>query len=397
MEDENRINLDQPEDMPEKRSLRPALVALIIFLALAVAVGLFVKSKSSKVPKNDQEAVEIFNRDLIKKSNAYVKNKKEKTLAQMVDLSKQRQEKMITLIQNNPTEALKVTLNSETRDNLPSEIQDNIESEVTLTGQLQVTHIDDFENNKSIPMDILFATGGGEYHIYPTKESSPGFSGSQVEVKGTNLKGLVALDGNNHDSIKKSTNSVLGVQTVSDIRSGHSGEVLSAATGQLLDTSTIGELKTLVIHYTYSNYPQYCRAPFYNIDNVRNKFFTELSNYIREFSYGKAWLGGNVVCVVLPYPTGTVTFVPRNEILKAADPFVNFNNYTYIVTGTCCIGGASKPYLTDDGLVKLIIYEPGMQNLKVMAHELGHSLGLVNHSNKLRCGSNPPISHFAPD
>src|SRR3989344_6203568 len=169
----NQINPNQPADVEQRRSLRPVIVALIIFLALAVAVCLFVNSKTHKVPKTDKEQLLQLTKQLVQENSNYRQapdRKKPQVLEKMVDRSKQRKEQMAALIKKEPDLAVRVAFDEKARELLPNEIQANIEEQVTLAGNLEVSHWDDFENKKAGFYYSLNAKGI-KSNLYPTGEN----------------------------------------------------------------------------------------------------------------------------------------------------------------------------------------------------------------------------------
>ncbi len=157
-----------------------------------------------------------------------------------------------------------------------------------------------------------------------------------------------------------------------------------------------GEQRVIVI---LVNFLDKTSQPF-SIATANDVVFNQTNAYYSEASYQKTWLSGTVVgWYTLPITIGTSCPTDQifNEAVKAADPSVNFNNYSRIMVmfpglAGCNFGGqgtlGKNTVTTNDGTISAskawINYD--LPDLGVVGHELGHNLG-VHHANALDCGA----------
>lgn len=349
---------------------------LIIILAMTVILlilAIFVVVNFGLVPKvkiSSNKAVAILTDQLEKETSKYQRAadaKKPKLQAKMLEIAKQRKQEMASLIKENPAQALALAIPKEKRDSLPAQVQENIEEEVTLTGNLQVSHIDDFENKKEIPYNTL-TTETEQFFIYPTEPLPAELSGTKVEVSGIVLGQNIATDVNH--TIEVITPSVLGVQT------------------------TTGALRVAVLRAKFQGEP--CFAD----NRIRTNVFTNLNNYIRQASYGKAWITGDLFdCIPVPFNRSDFSMTGQ-DLIKAADPLVYFPNYSHVflIYNRGGFAGGFAEHFTDDGRSGFAVASIGDgQGFHTAAHEMGHNLGRMGHANFLKCGPNDALNFFLPN
>ncbi len=139
--------------------------------------------------------------------------------------------------------------------------------------------------------------------------------------------------------------------------------------------------------------------------------FDYLDSYIREISYEKAWLSGNIAG---PYTVSNEGCVPAGSgsnhklilemAIEAADDDIDFRDYKRIIIfnkdpnqcphspqGSIGIVDESSSYynwmVSDDGRIyaSVLWYSPGLDinidNNQVLVHEFGHNLGLTHVDN----------------
>jgi len=169
---------------------------------------------------------------------------------------------------------------------------------------------------------------------------------------------------------------------------------------------SLGEQKTIVILSTN----RINQKKFYTKEIIRDIIFNQTNNFLIENSYNKSWLSGKVFGW---FETPKIIGEECNpEIgIELADSKVNFRKYDRIVLiGPCDWAPFStlgKTLVkTEDGLISasiiklpeefLLNYPPyGYQPRAIMAHELGHSLGISAHANAYS-SCNPPFQHTGP-
>jgi len=176
----------------------------------------------------------------------------------------------------------------------------------------------------------------------------------------------------------------------------------------LADESThvIGDQKTIVILFNFQDNPV---EPFTRSDVSKMMFGASgsVNSFYQEISYNRVSISGRVVgWFTVPFNQGCGAAAHLQEAVQAADPFVNFQNYSRIVLFNPYCGGSSSggkvEVETADGTFpcqppqsglcvsaswidfnltggQLADYIPGV------SHEFGHSFGR-GHANYLNCG-----------
>ena len=147
----------------------------------------------------------------------------------------------------------------------------------------------------------------------------------------------------------------------------------------------LGEIRTLVVRATHG-------PETFSEAAVRRVVFEETDAWIRETSFGQAWLSGDVTPWLRAFPAapscrGRGAFSAYlQEIATAAAPAVRAAGYDpgayekviYLVPWRCeaATGVAGSP--TDIGLF-------GALSVPLVAHELGHTFGIWTHANTWEC------------
>jgi len=160
--------------------------------------------------------------------------------------------------------------------------------------------------------------------------------------------------------------------------------------------NTLGEQRTLVILVNFQDKPT--EQPW-TVDQARRLVFGTVSDYLRENSYGNTWLGGDVLgWFTIPIDStyliqldggGTIcdqlgiARYAKQQAAAAGANLASYSRYVYMFpssscqwSGTASIGGTpSETWIN------------GYLQLDVVAHELGHNLGL-EHSHSIACNGN---------
>ncbi len=194
---------------------------------------------------------------------------------------------------------------------------------------------------------------------------------------------------------------------ISGTLSGSTLSIPSAAQLRVLDvmtvmhSDTLGEQRVLVL----LAYAQDQSGPAASVDSA-TQVMANVDTYYRQTSYDQTWMKTEVKG---PYqvpvrPAGSCAVdAMYDAAVKAADPEVDYHNYTQVVvsfpTLNCGWLGLStlgrETYSTQDGQVNIGQSAiNGSFNLLVVAHELGHTLNLL-HAGRYVCGSSPMTPGFA--
>ena len=301
------------------------------------------------------------------------KQLKEDIEKNLLEISRQRKDKLLALIDKNPAKVLEHKIPKEVRDQLPEEIKVNIEEEVDLTGTLEVLIEDDFENNRS--HDRRFLNVNNQRFSLHTSDQFPQFlSSSKVRVTGVKLDEKIAF----------TTKNTL--------------EILEEAT-----PDSIGDQRTVVILANFVDTSPNSKRNNISPDGVRDAVFTKTNNYYVENSYNKISLTGGVFgWYELPIKTTICDDLTAvlNAAIVTADPDVFYPDYNRLIlvfpSRSCGIPRGTLglwSILTPDGTVLMSVTWMNSDHvgLPTIGHEFGHNLG-NHHASFLNCGDVPIAS-----
>src|SRR3990172_337113 len=267
-----------------------------------------------------------------------------------------RQERMLELIETNPSEFLRLAMTKESRSKLALQVQALIEREITVTGKLEILH-EDWPDGARY---YWFVKNGSQtYSLYMAGQPGEFYSGLNVKVKGIGFDDKIAVYPS--DIIRLTAPAVL--------------------------PNTFGQQKTIVILVNFQDTP----IQPHTLDFARDVVFTgakSVSNYLLENSYQQTSLTGDVFGWFTIAQDSTICDLAGIES-KAIQAFTatggNISGYNRRVyafprnvcpwAGAAMVGGSpSRAWINDN------------MNLRVVAHELGHGFGLL-HSHGLECGT----------
>ena len=157
----------------------------------------------------------------------------------------------------------------------------------------------------------------------------------------------------------------------------------SGTTSQMVTNNSFGEHKVLTILVNFQDKQDTLFTQAY----ARDMVFTQTNNFFRENSFNQTWLTGDVFGW-LTIPSSYTTCDPlaiaaqaKAAAAAAGAELSAYNHYIYWFPANACtfvgmstVGGNPSE-----------IWLKGQRNLKIVAHELGHSFGLV-HSRSWDCG-----------
>src|SRR3989344_130731 len=289
-----------------------------------------------------------------------------------------RAELMKNLAETNPAAFLGYALPKEVRAKLPTSVRAQVEEYKTLTGEIEVLHIDDFENHKNSKFKYFLRVGGKRLALYSAGDLPALLSGSQLSIKGYQLGDIV-------------------------VTTGGPAEV---TVRKVAKPESVGNQRTLVILLKNPD-----TAPLDTPANIRKDIFSgDFQKFYQEQSYGKIRFSGTVTewidsnysdsgtcqaigSLDLPEIDGYLTSHGIDVAGYARVIFVHNNTY-----GGCATVGKiegyfhGQPFRLSFGWAGLNKGFSGSFSSFdfVLSHEMGHELG-VWHASAWDC-TIPPLA-----
>jgi len=320
------------------------------------------------------------NQTFSKEFQEYKKTPNETKEQLLKDLAKSRKVHLLETIRSNPDEALSLLLTQEERNTVNSLTSNCVGEFETLEGELEVIHVDFFDEGLSDTRYTLITQSGERIEIHPARGLKDLLeSKTEVRIQGYQLDDDLIFD---------------GLSTLGDSGFEGSGiEILS----QPGDPLVYGEQKTAVILANFRDSPQPALTP----EQIQNVVFTNTNNYYIENSYNQMSLVGDVFgWYSLPIDQTCAWDDGRDAAVNIADSDINFPAYNRIIIiapfgpdcdwrGFATIGMEWNPFATTDGPIFTsvsIVNSDFADDIPVIAHELGHNFSIF-HSRFLDCGS----------
>ncbi|MFH1170583.1 MAG: hypothetical protein V1704_03425, partial [Candidatus Vogelbacteria bacterium] len=306
-------------------------------------------------------------------------------------LLKDRKNEMLNLAKTNPRLFLNQKLSPTIIQQIPPELRTNIEQPVSLSGNLEVMHVDDFDHPENSRYDYSLVVGHDKYELYPTQPIISA-SGAVLAVSGSRLDTILVVEaeiaGNLH--------------------------ILTPAP----PPDSVGDQKTLIllINFLDSGPPLKTPQEIYDLtfNGQFQKFYQEQSyNKVRFTGDVKGWYTlprnqrNNIGCLSPAMPSGF------NETARLIlDNNIDLSQYDRLVILDGCPGGFSTlgkistvigdktfnlsiAWVSSYGPWFLLPF-PGGSSVHsfswtsfdhILSHEMGHSLGVL-HANGWDCGEN---------
>ncbi|TNF06446.1 MAG: hypothetical protein EP323_05025, partial [Gammaproteobacteria bacterium] len=343
---------------------------LMVLLSAAVTPG-------HTTPSQDQAAQ--MTQALIAQQQSFGKAQglnKANQLEQLVELAEQRYALLSELVESDPAQLFRAVIPEDQRQGMPAEVQDRLLNNLDMIeGRLQARY-DDYENGTH-QLRHLFETAIGErFEMHFTGEPPVFPAGSMVRAKGLLLLGSGDSDDTEGDLIVEP-----GAGSFEILECCESGGTSSASyTPELADT--YGDKTTLVMLVNFRNASG--DMPW-SAAQVEQVIFGDINAFFVEASYGQASISGAVVdwttidqdsttCL----PDELASMANDNAIANGYDP-LGYNRLVYVFPKNAC-GFSGSAYIGGN-----ISWINGTIDNRVIAHELGHNLGLY-HSESLECG-----------
>ena len=260
-------------------------------------------------------------------------------------LAARRHQLLAALIEDHPEEVLRVRLTPRERAGLPAEIHDLLEEDVTAEGEVTVVHEDGPGRAR---YRYFLAVAGRSFSLHFAGDPPRVLTGARVRVNAVRVDEALALGTAQPDLA-----------------------VLSAAPLP----ATLGEQRTAVLLVTFAENP----VTPYTLAEVRQLVFGTTSDYYRENSYDQTWLTGEVYGWYTIAPTNPCSGVQISSLGRAAAAAAgvslsSFTRYVYVFPRQAC-GWSGQGTLGGQPSESWINGNP---NVHVIAHELGHNVGLYH-------------------
>lgn len=419
---------------PEKTLLNPqndnkiknnrTLTSVVLLLLVLIAAGFFIKrsltqteigetytptsisgvAPVSETYKKQKEVTQAKVSELRQLSQELLRDAREqKSTALTLEQAVQRKNKLIALMQHDPLAAWIQLLPKDTLASLPQEVSKELESPVTVESKIEVLHVDNFEHPEESKFEYFLDNpeGAASQEIAAAKIPLYLVGGAPPVTSGTTLRVSGFRVGEN----------ILAAGDKESVR------VISAPP----PLESVGTQKTLVILVKYQNTP---KEPF-SVGSARNIFFNSPAvRFFREVSSQKtAWVGNVVGWYTLPREVRRSEFACLTPDISTAQDdseggaLIRFlqskkidpSKYDRILfalangVGGCSFVGKMDFYNPGGEPSRLSRAWIGLEDYSgaswwgaqpfswrnvdfLMAHELGHSLGLW-HANSWECGT----------
>ncbi len=272
--------------------------------------------------------------------------------SQLLATATARYQFLASLIEDDPGEVLRVALPAALRAALPPAVRAYVEEEVEAEGTLEVLHAHQDGGSRYL---YFLDTAAERLSLHFAADPPELQTGSRVRARGMHVRGALALGSGKGN-----------VTTVSPAVS-----------------STRGEQRTLVILVNFSDDP----TEPYTLDEARSVVFATTSQFFLENSFEQTWLTGDVVgwytipLSVTVCDSSTLASQAKSAASTAGVDLTAYTRYVYAYSNAC--GGLGLGTVGGNPSQAWI---NGSLDLSVLAHELGHNLGLY-HSHAMDCGN----------
>jgi hypothetical protein len=361
---------------PCRRSPRRlALIALGV-LAFAQAVEAEASTSAKPLRSAERKTLELSARVAnLKQAGRNASATSAGEVEELVAVAAERRQLLKGLIRHDPEEFLRLALPARLRDQLPAAVRMQVEQRRDLTGSLAVR----YEHARTGTRLVYeLDTGKRLVELYFAKSPPRLQSGTRVRARGVMLERSMVI---------ASGEALMTLNLAEDDASASAG---SGTTVPPL-SNTVGEQRTLVLLVNWLDNPG--EQP-YDLQQAQNLVFGQVSDFMRENSYGRTWLDGEVhgwFTLPLVRPTDPATTckqtivaqAAREAALDAGIDLAAFDRYIYVFPQTSCFPSGTG---TVGGSPSETWINGYWFQLKTVAHEVGHNLGLF-HAGAQECGA----------
>ncbi len=295
----------------------------------------------------------------------------------LAEAAAERHQLLAELIERDPAEVLRLALPATVTAGLPTQSRQYFEEWLELEGELQIVCVHQGEPGLPEYLHLLETDLGERYALFAAQPPSGLSTGQRVRVEGLVWRGMATPHGGMTDGAM-ALESGEGIAPLAD----DGAEGVSTLNATAATPSTTGAQPTLVMLVNFQDQP----AEPYTTAEAEQIVFGTVSDFLLEASHGQTWLAGDVIgWLTIPL---TSTVCDFDTLASQADSAaqaagVRLSDYARLVysfqnacggLGLGTVGGnPSRAWIIGD-------LDP-----QVVAHEIGHGLGLW-HAKSLDCG-----------
>lgn len=360
---------------PAYRSLRLIIVAVLTLGIFSAAGSGPALAQTSPATLSDA-ALENMTHSLAGLLARYQQadaNEKAQFEEDLINLAADRQQVLLSLIEDSPGKILRLALPRKLSKGLPDKVLDHLEQHVELEGELEVSY-EDYADGRHKLRHIL-QTKTDRIELQLAEHARTMQSGMRVRARGWLFKhggetvgSLVMNDSPN------------SLELLAD---GATTTTTSVSTTTTLP-NTLGKQDVLVLLVNFQDNPVQPWTP----QQAEEMVFGTVNDYYQENSNGKTLLSGDVYgYYTLPIDATCDSWAIHVNAQQAAEAqgvdLSAYNRMVYIFPEISSCGWTGKGTL--GGTVSLA-WINGSLSLRTVGHELGHNFGL-HHAEQLECGS----------
>ncbi|MBI2984419.1 MAG: hypothetical protein HYY50_02245 [Candidatus Kerfeldbacteria bacterium] len=352
------------------RTIAPIGIITLGFSMLAAGGFFFWKGIQPPVSVPKTPTMQSLTTELLSLNTQYQQasaSGKVKKLRTLRSIAEQRKTLAASLLQKDPGTFLKTSLAQSDRDSLPSEIQPLVEQAVTLQGEIEVEHSDDFQHAVAYySYSVKTKDPPASFRLHFSGAGPTILSGATVKVSGVQLDNDFAVPG-----VTTSDEAVLSDPTIDPLP----GLTVVAVPSS---PAVSGAKKIMVVVYDVADAPMITDPNWW-----RGKIFTDpdsVNAYYQENSFGNLSVAGKLSTqgdIYGPYRvSGSATHCSSEGLDEAKQRALQdgavFSGYDYYIY----IGWASAIYCGKNGIqIGNEVYSYSGQDFFTIEHELGHAFG----------------------
>lgn len=353
------------------------LTLLTATLALTMATSSYAQNSVINVPNVDMESLTQSLVSLNARFQRANTAAQPQQLAQLMEMAARRQAMLAELALENPGEILRLALSTRLRSRLPQEVRDMVEQRVKLEGTLEV-HIKDYDDGSYQIHHALKTELGEQFSLHFADTPSEAFPSNRIRIEGVlldaidveGLGGALVIQGG-EDSIQYLTDEGTVVPVASN------SQALSLE-------NTFGEQRTAVLLVNFTQQPE---EPW-TIEDAQKVVFGDVSDFIRENSYGQTWLAGDVFgwltidVDIDTCPTMNIAQEAQRAVEAQGVDLSGYKRFLYAFPDIGCNWAGES---TTGSYPSHAWFDGTLMRAETVTHEVGHSFGLL-HSHALECG-----------